>query len=256
MRLSRPLIFISLLTPSFWLAAVAEDTPAAGSEPVMVRGLLKPLHEATLSAEILAKIVAIPFSEGKRFKKGDVLVKFDCARYQAELAATQAELSARKKTSDNNAELATYNAAATLDVDVSAAQTEKASAQVQVAKAMLSGCTITAPWSGRVVETISHAHETVPPGKELLRILDDSTLEIDVLVPSKWLSWLKTGTKFSFKVDETGKDYPAKVTELGAQVDPVSQTIRIRAGLDKQDANLLAGMSGSAHFSTKDEVVD
>jgi len=256
MRLSWQFIFISLLTPICWLTAMAEDTPTVSSEPAMVRGLLKPLHEATLSSEILAKIVALPFTEGKHFKKGDVLVRFDCARYQAELAASQAEFSARQKTSDNNAELATYNAAANLDVEVSAAQTAKALAQVQVAKAMLSGCTIAAPWAGRVVENIAHQHETVPPGKELLRILDDSKLEIDVLVPSKWLSWLKIGTKFSFKVDETGKGYPAIVTELGAQVDPVSQTIRIRAGLNKQDASLLAGMSGSAHFSTKDEVVD
>lgn len=252
MATSRQLTIIRFLLPTLWLAAMpglAEDAPTAPGEQVLVRGLLKPLHEATLSSEILAKVIELPFTEGKRFKKGDTLVKFDCARYQAELAATQAEYTARKKTSDNNAELASYNAAASLDVEVSEAQTAKASAQVQAAKAMLSGCTIHAPWTGRVVETITHPHETVAPGKELLRILDDSKLEIDVLVPSKWLSWLKVGSEFNFKVDETGKDYPAKISQLGAQVDPVSQTIRIRANLNNQDAGLLAGMSGSAHFS-------
>ncbi|MDD2762058.1 MAG: HlyD family efflux transporter periplasmic adaptor subunit, partial [Methylomonas sp.] len=113
---------------------------------------------------------------------------------------------------------------------------------------MLGGCQIQAPWAGRVVETLAHAHETVAPGKELLRILDDSKLEIDVLVPSKWLSSLKVGTPFRFKVDETGKEYAAKITELGARVDPVSQTIRLTGSLDNQDADLLAGMSGSAAF--------
>lgn len=231
--------------------ALAQDaSPAAlpTETTVMVRGLLKPLHEATLSSEVLAKVTEIPFTEGKRFKKGDVLVRFDCARYKAELAATQAEFSARKKTSDNNAELSTYNAAANLDVEVSAAETDKAAAQMQAAQAMLNGCTISAPWAGRVVEVVAHAHETVSPGKELLRILDDSKLEIELLAPSKWLAWLKIGSTFKFRVDETGKEYPAKILELGARVDPVSQTIRLTGVLNKQDAALLAGMSGSAHF--------
>jgi len=234
---------------------LAQDTPAAATinteAAVMVRGLLKPLHEATLSSEVLAKIIELPIREGKRFKKGDVLVRFDCARYKAELAATQAEYSARKKTSDNNAELSTYNAAANLDVEVSAAETDKASAQVQAAQAMLNGCTLSAPWAGRVVEVIAHAHETVAPGKELLRILDDSKLEIELLAPSKWLTWLKTGSAFKFRVDETSQEYAAKVSELGARVDPVSQTIRLTGVLNKQDAALLAGMSGGAHFDAQ-----
>jgi membrane fusion protein (multidrug efflux system) len=226
----------------------ASQTALPTEATVMVRGLLKPMHEATLSSEVLAKVTEIPFTEGKRFKKGDVLVRFDCARYKAELAATQAEFSARKKTSDNNAELSTYNAAANLDVEVSAAETDKAAAQMQAAQAMLNGCTISAPWAGRVVEVVAHAHETVSPGKELLRILDDSKLEIELLAPSKWLTWLKIGSTFKFRVDETGHEYPAKVSELGARVDPVSQTIRLTGLLNKQDSALLAGMSGSAHF--------
>jgi len=221
----------------------------APAEPLPVRGLLKPLHEATLSSEILATLIELPYKDGKRFKKGDVLVRFDCSRYQAEQAAAKAEYDARKKTSDNNAELASYNAAATLQVEVSAAETAKAAAQLQAAKAMLKSCTLSAPWHGRVVETLAHAHETVSPGKDILRILDDSALEIELLVPSKWLSSLKPGSKFQFSVDETGKTYPAKVTELGARVDPVSQTIRLTGSLLSQHTELLAGMSGNAQFN-------
>lgn len=217
------------------------------AQPV-VRGLLKPIHEATLSAEILAKITEIPFKVGKRFKKGDVLARFDCARYKAELAAAQAEYAARKKTSDNNEELASYNAVATLQVDVSKLETEKAKAQMAVGSAMLSACTILAPWDGRVVETLANPYETIPPGKELLRVLNDSMLEIEVLAPSKWLSKVKIGARFTFNIDETGKDYQAKISAIGAKIDPVSQTVRLTGTLDNQQGELLAGMSGSAKF--------
>jgi RND family efflux transporter MFP subunit len=231
-------------------SAAPMPTPTTVEEP-QIRGLLKPLHEATLSSEILATITEMPFTEGKRFKKGDALVRFDCKRYKAELAAAGAEHEAKQKVSENNAELATYNAAATLQVEVSAAETAKAAAQNDVAKTMVNGCVISAPWDGRVEEAIAHTHETVSPGKELIRILDDSNLEISILVPSKWLPSLKVGTTFDFLVDEVGKKFPAKITELGARVDPVSQTIRLSGSLLKPEASLLAGMSGSAHFKFK-----
>jgi RND family efflux transporter MFP subunit len=207
------------------------------------------VHEATLSSEILAKVADLPFKEGKPFRKGDVLVRFDCARYNAELAAARAEHAARRKTYDNNAELATYNAVATLQVEVSQAELHKAQANVEAAGAVVGGCAIRAPWNGRVVEALAHEHETVAPGKELLRILDDSALEVEVIVPSKWLAWLKAGTPFQFRVDETGKDYPAKVTQVGARVDPVSQTVRLTGQLNGAPKDLLAGMSGAAHFA-------
>ena len=241
-----------ILVGSIYQPLSAQET-TGNSDSLPLRGLLKPIHEATLSSEILAKIADLPIREGKAFKKGDVLVRFDCARYKAEQTAAKAEYTARKKTSDNNAELASYNAAATLQVEVSAAETEKAAAQLEASNSLLTGCNLQAPWNGRVVESLAHEHETVSPGKELIKILDDSSLEVDILLPSKWLTNLKIGSPFSFHVDETGKDYPAKITALGARIDPVSQTIRITGSLQKQYTELLAGMSGSAQFDQKSQ---
>ena len=34
------------------------------------------------------------------------------------------------------------------------------------------------------------------PGQALLDILDDSALELEFLVPSRWLSWLHSGSEF------------------------------------------------------------
>ena len=229
-----------------WLC-LAISARAEETVPI-VRGLLKPIHEATLSAEIQAKIAVMPLKAGKRFKKGEVLVRFECDRYKADFDAAQAEYQARKKTSDNNTELATYNAVANLQVQVSTLETKKANAQMAASVAMLSACTIIAPWDGRVVESLANAHETTSPGKELLRILNDSVLEIEVLAPSKWLSKVKIGTRFTFNIDETGKEYTAQISAIGAKVDPVSQTVRLTGTLDNQQGELLAGMSGSAIF--------
>jgi len=78
----------------------------------------------------------------------------------------------------------------------------------------------------------------------LLEILDDSALELDFIVPSKWLVWLKSNQSFQVAIDETGKTYPAKVQRIGARVDPVSQSIKLSAVIDGKFSELVAGMSG------------
>ncbi|PWF47962.1 HlyD family efflux transporter periplasmic adaptor subunit, partial [Massilia glaciei] len=87
------------------------------------------------------------------------------------------------------------------------------------------------------------------PGQAIMEILDDSVLEIEFLVPSKWLVWLKPGHRFSILIDETGKTYPAKLQRIGARVDPVSQSIKLVAAIDGRFPELLTGMSGRVQIA-------
>ena len=93
---------------------------------------------------------------------------------------------------------------------------------------------------------IVNEHENVFPNDQLLSLLDDSLLEIELILPSKSLAWLKVGTPFEYAVDETGLRYPAAVQDIGANVDPASQTVKVkrpvshparkRAGGDERDS--------------------
>ena len=216
-----------------------------------IRGIVKPSSEAILSSQIQGRIRRLPFKDGQRFKKGSTLVQLDCEKYKAELAAARAEHEARKKTLHNNLELSKLNAIGTLEVQVSKAEVKKALAAVRIAQVNVRGCRIKAPFSGRVVKVLVNEHENVFPNDELLGILDDRRLEIELILPSKSLAWLKKGTGFKFIVDETGRTYAAKVQEIGASVDPVSQTMRVTGVFRGARKDVLAGMSGTATFPGK-----
>jgi hypothetical protein len=82
----------------------------------------------------------------------------------------------------------------------------------------------------------------------LLDILDNRNLEVELIAPSRWLSWLKAGYGFQIRVEETDKTYPAKVTRLGGRVDPVSQSIKVIGVISGEAPELTAGMSGRATF--------
>ncbi len=213
-----------------------------------VRGVVKPTEEAVISSELQARVKRMPFRDGQWFKKGDLLVEFDCSKYWAELAAAKAELEAREKTAENNQALAKLNGIGQLEVDVSEAEVKQAKAAVRSASLAVRHCKITAPFSGRVVKGLVNPHESVNPYDEVMSVLNDKTFEIELILPSSSLRWVTKKSVFKFYIDETQELYLAEVVEIGARVDPVSQTIRVFGQFKEQPKQVLAGMSGSARF--------
>jgi len=225
-----------------------KSTGIQSSDLNAVRGVVKPSEEAVISSELQARVKRMPFRDGQWFKKGNLLVEFDCAKYWAELSAAKAELEAREKTAVNNQELAKLNGIGQLEVDVSEAEVKQAKAAVRSANVAVGHCKITAPFSGRVVKTLVNPHESVNPYDEVMSVLNDKTFEIELILPSTSLRWVTKKSTFKFFIDETQELYLAEVVEIGARVDPVSQTIRVFGKFKEQPKQVLAGMSGSARF--------
>ena len=224
--------------------------PASNSaELATIRGVVKATAQATLASQVQGRISRLPVKEGQRFKKGALLVALDCSRYEAELASAQAEYRGKKKTYENNLRLSKHQAVGRLELEVSEADAEKAFAAVKAARVNVSGCTVRAPFPGRVVKTIVNEHENVFPNDQLISLLDDSQLEIELILPSKSLAWLKVGLPFEYAVDETGLRYPAVVEDIGANVDPASQTVKVKGLFRANPDKVLAGMSGIAAFA-------
>lgn len=203
-----------------------------------------PRRYTTVAAEIGAKINTLPFAEGAAFKAGDLLVSFDCNLQRAQLDKAKAELVSAEVTLKSNQRLADLNAVGMLELDLSRAAMNKAQAELQATQAVVSKCEMTAPFAGRIAEQKAREQQFVQPGQPLLDILDDSILELEFLVPSSWLSWLRVGGPLRVQIDETRKSYPARFTRLAARVDPVSQSIKVVAAIDGQHPELIAGMSG------------
>ena len=155
--------------------------------------------------------------------------------------------------SENNESLSTFNAVGSLELEVSKVQLDKAMAELEAIKiGNYFICSFRAPWNGRVTEIKANAHEVIEPGRELMKILDDKSLEVEMIVPSGWLKWIRPGIDISMVIDETGKNYDLEISRIGARVDPVSQTIRIFSSFKSDAADVLAGMSGAVIINLPD----
>jgi membrane fusion protein, multidrug efflux system len=214
-----------------------------------IRGIIRAVETAMISTELTMRVARIAFMEGERFKKGDVLVEFDCRKPRAELAAAEAQHHEMKLTLDNNRVLQRAQAVGRHDFDVSASRVVKAAAEAEALRVRLDQCRVIAPYDGRVLDLSLHAHETPQPGKPFIGIVAEQDLEIDLVVPSQWVRWLTVGTVLIFSVDETGSSHPARIKRIGASVDPISQTIRIVGVFAEPTSAILSGMSGTAEFT-------
>lgn len=233
--------------------AVAQSEVAGNTNAPEVRGVVKAGAEATISSEIAARIVELSYKEGEPFMRGETLVGFDCAYYQARARAAAAELSVHKKKYENNQQLARLDAVGDLEVAVSASQVDKARAELAVARLRIDNCDIEAPYDGRIVERLVNVHESVGADQKLIRIVQSSAPTIELIVPSSWLTWLERGTRFTFLIDEIRATRPAVVDRLGAMVDPVSNTVNVYGRFDGEQGDVLAGMSGTARFPARGE---
>ena len=220
---------------------VAEGTVAA-------RALLEPRREAIISSELSASIKKIMVSDGQTFKAGEPLVHFNCTPYEAGLEEIRASLESAEILYNSKKRLKGLNSAGDVEVDLAAADVRRLRAKVKSSRFLVDRCTINAPFNGRVVEVFSNDFENIETGVQLLSVLDDSQLEVSLVIPSSWLVWLKEGQTFDLEVDETGTTYQGVVTQLGSRVDPVSQSIKITGNLMQAPDQVLSGMSGTAQF--------
>lgn len=223
---------------------VAETKAARPAGEREIRAQLMPRRYTTIAAEIGAKINRLPVGEGSAFKAGQLLVSFDCTLQQAQLAKARAELDGAEQSLKTNERLFELNAGGQLEVELSRSARGKARAELGANQAVLGKCSVAAPFSGRIAEQKVREQQYVQPGQALLDIIDDSVLELEFLVPSRWLAWLKPGGRLQVRIDETQKTYPARFIRIGARVDPVSQSVKVAAAIDGRFPELIAGMSG------------
>src|SRR3569832_1675232 len=241
-RMSLPFIgFVALSFLNFATAdAASEPAPpledsAYSVERQEMRAQLSPRRYTTLSAELGAKISRITVKDGERFRAGERLAQLDRAR---------AQLAAADNVYAGNQRLADLNSIGQVELRSSEAEVRKARADVSYIQTTLQKCEVLAPFSGRVAEQNAREQQFVQPGQALLDILDDTELELEFILPSRWLTWLKVGHSLRVFMDDTSREYPAHIVRMGAKADPVSQTIKVTAVIDGRHPELIAGMSG------------
>jgi RND family efflux transporter MFP subunit len=200
----------------------------------------------TIGASMTGRLARFPLRDGDHFKAGQTLAHFDCGVAEGAAARAHAAQDKKKSVLATAQQLRQLGSNSGLELDVATAEAREAAAEVSASQAVLARCDIQAPFSGRVSNVIVHEYQYVTEGTPLLEILDDHELEMELIVPSSWLIWLKPGSRFAVTVDETGHTYQAELIRLSGKVDAVTQSIKVYGRIVGAAPELLPGMSGNA----------
>lgn len=240
----------SFMVPATALLAALAFMPALAAPLAVndgrIRVQLMSRNAVTISSELSAKIARLPVAEGASFAKGQALVEFDCSSFRAQLNKAQASLGAARQLVKVNTRLAELNSIGALEISQAEGKAKESAAEVSYMQTVVAKCAIGAPFAGRVAKRHAAPFQYLNPGNPVLDIVDVGPMELRMLVPSKWLGWLKPGHRFNVQVDELGRTLTASIVRLGARIDPVSQSIPAIGVIDAPDAALLPGMSGWA----------
>ncbi len=214
-----------------------------------VRGVVRAVRQATLSADHALMALDVPFREGDRFTRGDVLIAFDCRRRIADRGSVVAQLREAELNLASSRFLDRHNAVGKNEVSIAEARVSRMQSEQAALDALIDDCKVLAPFDGRVIELGIRMHERTVPQRPFMSVVDDSALEIETIVPSDMLELLRSGASFSFRVDELGgRAVTAHVSLIAAAVDPVSKTVKVIGTIGQTIPGLLPGMSGTAQF--------
>ena len=220
----------------------------ANAEVRESRALVVASQEAILSSELAARIENIAVKEMQRFKKGDLLIQFDCSLYEAQKDVVSANANSALIKLKSDEQMLQMRSIGKYELELSISEYEKAKSELRIAELNVERCQIKAPFDGAVEEVVVNTFETIQPQVELMKIIQTEVLELEMVVSSEWISWLKIGHPIKVYIDEIQKEFNATISGIGANVDAVSQTIQLKGTITDTSHALLPGMRGRVVF--------
>ena len=242
MAINLPKFLASLIIAFFFLSIPVH------SQDMESRALVVASQEAVLSSELAARIKNIAVKEMQRFKKGDLLIQFDCSLYEAQKDVVSANANGALIKLKSDEQMLQMRSIGKYELELSISEYEKAKSELRIAELNVERCKIKAPFDGAVEEVVVNTFETIQPQVELMKIIQTDILELEMVVSSEWISWLTIGHPIKVYIDEIQKEFNASISGIGANVDPVSQTIQLKGTITDASPALLPGMSGRVVF--------
>lgn len=217
---------------------------SAYAESDRLQAVIVTLDKATLSSQMTGEISKIAVREGDFVKSGTLLIAFDCRNAKAMLDKAKAKLDLAATNFDAQTRLNKLDSASHVELAEAKSNYETAKADKSIAEVTVDHCTVTAPFDAQVIDILVRQHETIKQHQDIIKLLDNSNLYVEIIMPSKEMKWLKKGQEFKLEIGETGKVYPVVVERIVDDIDAVSRSHKVIARFQSKNPELKAGMSG------------
>ena len=232
--------------PAVQLSISPEDilrvqSNSLASGPV-VTGSIQPERKADLRAEVGAVVLQVLKENGDVVKRGDVLVKLDetairdslssaeASARSAAQALDQAERQVTRMKTLRASGMTSVQAMDDAEVRRNAAASEVAAARSRATQArqQLSRTSVRAPFDGVVSERKVSAGDTAAPGKELVKVIDPSSMRFEGRVSADRIGAVKVGQTVNFRINGyAGQEFQGVVKRVDPAANEVTRQVEV-----------------------------
>ncbi|MFZ7323976.1 efflux RND transporter periplasmic adaptor subunit [Avibacterium avium] len=207
-------------------------------------GLVRPNQGAMLSAQTAGTVANVLVQSGQAVKKGDVLVQLDSSVEQANLSASQAQLSSVKQTYQRYLNLYKTKSVSQQELDNAKASYDALVANIDALKATIERRQIVAPFDGVAGIVKVNVGQYVTLGTPIVRVEDRSQMKVDFSVAQNSLEQLHLDQKVTATADALlGETFGAKITAIEPAINGSTGLIDVQATFDQPEGEkLLSGM--------------
>jgi RND family efflux transporter MFP subunit len=232
------------------------ESNALASGPV-ITGSVQPERNADLRAEVSAVVIQVLKENGEVVKRGDILVKLDetsirdslnsaeeASRAASQVLEQSERMFQRMKTlrasgmtstqALEDTEIRRNNAQS----DLSAAKSRAAQARQQLQRTL-----VRAPFDGIVSERKVSNGDTAQIGKELIRVIDPTSMRLEGLVSADKIGVVKVGQAVRFRINGyPGQDFLGKVRRVDPAANAVTRQVAVLVDFNDKTQPRVAGL--------------
>jgi len=229
-------------------------------------GAIKPVHEASVASKILARVLEVNVTAGKKVTAGEILVRLSDDEQQsrvmqaeADRDSRQAEFQLAKSELDRATQLLRSKSISQSEYDsgltrvkTTQANLNRANRAVEEAKVFLDYATVVSPFSGIVIDKAVQTGDTVSPGQTLLNLYDPTHMQLVANVRESLAMKLKVGQQLPAELESLGLKCFATVSEVVPKADASSRSFEVKV-TGPCPQGVYSGMFGRLMLPLEDE---
>ena len=242
-----------------------------GTGPV-ISGSLQPEIRADLRAEVAAMVIKVHKENGELVRKGDLLVSLDNSVLRDNLNSAEESMRAAAQSLDGAERqyqrmkslqaqgMVSLQGLEESENKRNSAQSEfvASKARVAAAKQQLDRTEVRAPFQGVVSARKASAGDTAQIGKELIQVIDPSSMRFEGQVSADQMSSLKVGQRVNFRINgvaQSGDQLGSRGTikRIDGAANPVTRQVSVIVEIAGKDRPPVVGLfaEGVIETSTK-----
>jgi membrane fusion protein (multidrug efflux system) len=236
------------------------------AQGAVITGTIEPERRADLRAEISAVVLQVLRENGEAVKRGDLLVRLDDTSIRDSLnsaeesarasgqAFEQAERQFQRLKTLQTQGMSSMQAAEDAEIRRNNAQSDLAAAKSRLvaAKQQLARTEIRAPFDGIVSERKVSAGDTAQVGKELVKVMDPSSMRLQGLVSADHLAEVRAAQEVSFKVNGYPQaEFAGKVKRVSAAANSTTRQVEVLVEFAAGNSPRMAGLYAEGRIATR-----